>query len=113
MSKILTNTVKKTSIWTVVLTYILAAAVAFGIVFGMKGYGVFNKNVTLDNAKTLTISMNQYAYLTALEEVEDVCEEVFGLRCCRGLGFFAKIPPLLEKMRRSIVPNTRRICFDV
>ena len=77
MSKILTNTVKKTSVWTVVLTFILAAAVAFGIVFGVKGYGVFNKNVTLDNAKTLTVSMNQYAYLTSLDEVEKACEEVF------------------------------------
>lgn len=78
MSKILTNTVKKTAVWTAVLTYILAVAVALGIVFGMKGYGVFNKSATLDNSKTLTVSMNQYAYLTSLETVEDACEEVFG-----------------------------------
>ena len=78
MSKILTDTVKKTAVWTAVLTYILAVAVALGIVFGMKGYGVFNKSATLDNSKTLTVSMNQYAYLTSLETVEDACEEVFG-----------------------------------
>ena len=77
MSKILTNTVKKTAVWAVVLTYILVAAVAFGIIFGAKGYGVFNKGAVLDNTNTLTISMNQHAYLTKLDTVEDACEDVF------------------------------------
>lgn len=77
MSKILTNTVKKTAGWIVVFTYILIAAVAFGIIFGAKGYGVFNKSAVLDDVNTLTISMNQHAYLTELDTVEDACEEVF------------------------------------
>ena len=77
MSKILTNTVKKTAGWIVVFTYILVAAVAFGIIFGAKGYGVFNKSAVLDDVNTLTVSMNQHAYLTELDTVEDACEEVF------------------------------------
>ena len=77
MSKILTNTVKKTAGWIVVFTYILVAAVAFGIIFNAKGYGAFNKSVVLDDVKTLTVSMNQHAYLTELDTVEDACEEIF------------------------------------
>lgn len=77
MSKILTNTVKKTAAWVAALTYILAVALSLGIILGAKGYGAFNKSATLDDAKTLTISMNQYAYITALDTVEDACEEVF------------------------------------
>ena len=77
MSKILTNTVKKTSILTAILTFIVAAAVAVAIIFGVKGWGVFNKSAVLDDSNTLTISMNQYAYLTTLDTVEDACEEVF------------------------------------
>ena len=78
MSKILTKTVKKTTVLAAVLTCILAAAVALGIVFGVKGYSVFNKSASLDNAQTLTVSMNQHAYITALDTVEGACEEVFG-----------------------------------
>ena len=78
MSKILTRTVKKTSLLATVLTFILLVAVALGIVFGVKGYGVFNKNATLDDANTLTVSMNQHVYITALDKVEDACEAVFG-----------------------------------
>ena len=77
MSKILTNTVKKTSILTIILSVIVAAAIAVAIIFGVKGWGVFNTNAGLDDAKTVTISVNQYAYLTALEDVEDACDDVF------------------------------------
>ena len=72
MSKILTNTVKKTTVLTSVLSAIIAVAIALAIVFGVKGYGVFNTNKTLDDATTLTVSMNQYVYITELEEVENV-----------------------------------------
>lgn len=78
MSKILTNTVKKTTFLASVLSAIIAVAIALAIVFGVKGYGVFNTNKTLDDATTLTVSMNQYVYLTELEEVEGVCENAFG-----------------------------------
>ena len=78
MSKILTNTVKKTAAWMAFLTWIITIAVAIAIILGTKGLGVFNKSTSLDDANTLTVSMNQHAYLTALDTVEDACEEVFG-----------------------------------
>ncbi len=78
MSKIFTNTVKKTAPWMAFVTFVIATALALAIVLGVKGYGVFNKSATLDDAKTLTISMNQHAYITALDKVEDACEDVFG-----------------------------------
>ena len=77
MSKILTKTVKKTGPWAAFLTYVIAVAVAVAIILGAKGFSVFNTAATLDDAKTLTVSMNQYAYITTLETVEDACEEVF------------------------------------
>lgn len=77
MSKIFTKTVKKTAPLTAVLTFIVAVAIAVAVILGVKGYGVFNKSAGLDDAKTLTISMNQYAYITSLDVVEDTCEEVF------------------------------------
>ncbi len=77
MSKILTNTVKKTSILTIILSVIVAAAIAVAIIFGVKGWGVFNTSAVLDDSNTVTISVNQYAYLTALEDVEDACDDVF------------------------------------
>ena len=78
MSKILTKMVKKTTALTAVFSAIIAIAIALAIVFGVKGYGVFNKSVVLDDANTLTVSVSQYTYLTNVEAVEDVCEDVFG-----------------------------------
>ena len=72
-----TNKSSVTALLSVVITYILAAAVAIGIVLGVKGYGTFNPSVVLDDAKTLTVTMNQYAYLTEMDDVEAACEEVF------------------------------------
>jgi len=77
MSKILTKTVKKTAILSIVLAVIIVAAVALGIVFGVKGNGVFNKSALLSDSKTLTVSLNQHAYLTKLEDVEAECEKAF------------------------------------
>lgn len=77
MSKIFTKTIKKTTPLTAVLTFVVAAAIALAVILGVKGYGVFNKGASLDDAKTLTISMNQYAYVTSLDVVEDLCEDVF------------------------------------
>ena len=77
MSKIFTNTVKKTAPWMTFLTYVIAVAIAIAIILGTKGYDIFNKSATLDDAKTLTVSLNQHAYITALDTVEEACEEVF------------------------------------
>ncbi len=78
MSKILTKMVKKTTILSAVFSAIIAIAIALAIVFGVKGYGVFNKSAVLDDANTLTVNVSQYEYLTNVEAVEDVCEDVFG-----------------------------------
>ena len=72
MSKILTNTVKKTSIWTVVLTYILAAAVAFGIVFGIgSALALITSLVFLRmfNALLLPLAKDKEKFLKACKEV--------------------------------------------
>lgn len=63
---------KKATLFTVILTVILAAALVVGVIFG------FNKGATVDNAKTLTVSMDQIAYETdMLDEVKAECEKVF------------------------------------
>ena len=72
------NTVKKGAGWIAFVTYIIVVAAVLATIFGVKGIGVFNTSTVLDDVKTLTVSMNQYAYTTKLDEVEDKCEEVFG-----------------------------------
>jgi preprotein translocase subunit SecF len=66
------------AIWLACVTFIIVAAVALGIVFGVKGLGVFNKSAVLDDSKTLTVSMNQHVYLNDLDKIEETCEAVFG-----------------------------------
>lgn len=75
MSKILTNSVKKVKLLSILMAAVLAVAIVVGVVCGVKGWGVFNKNAMLDDSNTLTVSLNQYAYNSYLEEVEDICEE--------------------------------------
>lgn len=66
------------AIWLACVTFIIVAAVALGIVFGVKGLGAFNKSAVLDDSKTLTVSMNQHVYLNDLDKIEETCEAVFG-----------------------------------
>ena len=79
MSKCLNKTVKTTRL-VAICAYVLVvvAAIALGIVFGLKGFGVFNKSAVLDDANTLTVSVNQYAYVTKMDTIEDACDDVFG-----------------------------------
>ncbi len=72
MSKILNKTVKKWTLTSVILGVVLAVAIVVCALFG------FNKYVTLKDSKTLTVSMNQYAYLTKLDDVKADCENAFG-----------------------------------
>ena len=67
------NNVKLLSI---VASVILAIAVVMGVVFGVNGWGVFNKDALLKDAKTLTVSVNTFAYQTRLDDVEEECEKV-------------------------------------
>ena len=62
---------KKATLITVILTVILAAALVVGVMFG------FNKGAAVGNNKSLTVSMDQIAYETELEEVKAECEKVF------------------------------------
>ncbi len=72
MNKIFSKTVKKTTLFSVVLAVALAAAVIIGAIFG------FNKDITLKDAKTLTVSVNSFAYESHKEELISDCENLFG-----------------------------------
>ena len=65
MSKIFSKTVKKTTLWSVVVAILLAAAIVVCAVFG------FNKDVALKDQKTMTVSLNAYIYNTQLDEVKE------------------------------------------
>ena len=65
MSKIFSKTVKKTTLWSVVIAILLAAAIVVCAVFG------FNKDVALKDQKTMTVSLNAYIYNTQLDEVKE------------------------------------------
>ena len=78
MSNCQNNTVKKSTRWLAFVAYIIVCAAVVASIFGVKGAGVFNTSVVLDDVKTVTVSMNQYVYLTQLDEVEEECEKAFG-----------------------------------
>ena len=67
------NNVKLLSI---VAAVVLAVALIAGIVFGVSGWGVFNKGALLKDAKTLSVDVNKYAYQTQMEAIEAECEKV-------------------------------------
>ncbi len=71
-NKIFAKTVKKTTLLSVMLGVVLAAAIVVCALFG------FNKAATVDDAKTLTVSMNTYAYNTYKEKVIKDCQSYFG-----------------------------------
>lgn len=74
MNKIFSKTVKKTMLWSVILAIVLAASIVVCAIFG------FNKNITLKDSKTLTVSSNDYQYNQALKAgtVKEECEALFG-----------------------------------
>ena len=71
MSK-LTNCVKKGTLWSVIVVIVIAVGLVLGAVCG------FNTNETLKDSKTLTVTVNRFAYNTQLDEVEAVCEDAIG-----------------------------------
>ncbi len=72
MSKLFSKTVKKTTLWSVIIAVVLAAAIVVCALFG------FNEDVTLKDAKTLTVSVNAVVDDAKKKEVVDVCESHFG-----------------------------------
>lgn len=71
MNKLLTKTVRKGLLMTVVMAIVLAASIVVTALFGI------NYAPTADDSKTLTVTVNSFFYDTKLEEVEGVCEAKF------------------------------------
>ena len=77
MSNILTKTVKKGKLLSIIAAIVLAAAVVVGVVFGAMGMGVFNKDELLKDTKTVTVSVSQFVFESEehLEVLENACSE--------------------------------------
>ncbi len=71
MSKFFSKTVKKTALFSIILAVILAAAIVIGAVFKV------NKDVTLDDYKTLTVTVNSYTYATKKDAIVAESESKF------------------------------------
>ena len=71
MNKLLTKTVKKGLLMTVVMAIVLAVSIVVTALFGV------NYAPTVRDSKTLTVTINTFFYDTNLEEVESVCEGKF------------------------------------
>ena len=69
MSKTFSNSVKKTTLWSVIVAIVLAAAIVVCALFG------FNKSLAMKDSKTLTVSLNSYVYNTHLDEVKEYLEK--------------------------------------
>ncbi len=76
MNKILSKTVRKTTLLATIFTVILAAAIVVCALFG------FQKDTTLTGNNTLTVTVNTFAYNNQKDEIIDECESVFGSTQC-------------------------------
>lgn len=92
MNKILTKTIKKAGLLSIILAAILAISLVIGLVFG------FNGSVKIKDSKTLTVSLNQYAYATKMDKVEAECEKAF-----KGLDFKYQIKGTMSGDASEIV----------
>ena len=77
MSNILTKTVKKGKLLSIIAAIVLAVATVVGVVFGAMGMGVFNKDELLKDTKTVTVSVSQFVFQSEehLEVLENACDE--------------------------------------
>lgn len=71
MNKLLTKTVRKNLLLSLIMAIVFAAAVVVTAIFGV------NYAATADNANTLTVTVNTFFYDSKIEEVESVCEATF------------------------------------
>ena len=69
--------VRNVNILSIFIAAFLLIATALGVVLGVKGYGAFNTSKYLQDSKTLTISLSNYAYSSQLEDLEGYCEDIF------------------------------------
>ena len=74
MNKILTKTVKKVTLLSTIMAILLAAAIVVTAIFGVH-YGS-----TVNDQKTLTVTVNSFFYDTKLSDVEEICEAEFEKR---------------------------------
>ncbi len=72
MNKFFAKTVKKATLWAVVMAVVVAAAIVVCALFG------FNQDATLKDNKSLTVTVNKYYYNTQKELVLQECESKFG-----------------------------------
>ena len=71
MSKLFSKTVKKTTLWSVIIAIVLAAAIVVCALFG------FNQTLAMKDKKALTVSLNAYVYNTQLDEIKgDLVDEL-------------------------------------
>ena len=71
MSKLFFKTVKKTTLWSVIMASVLAAAIVVCALVG------FNQTLAMKDKKALTVSLNAYVYNTQLDEIKgDLVDEL-------------------------------------
>ena len=71
MNKILTKSVKKLSLISIVAAAIVVLATIFTAIFGV------NTSATVSDNKTLTLKVSAFYYETKLDEIKTVCETEF------------------------------------
>ena len=71
MNKLLTKTVKKCNLMTVIMGVVLALSIVITAIFGI------NYAASADSSKTLTVTVNGYFYNESKDEIESVCEDFF------------------------------------
>ncbi|MBQ8291389.1 MAG: hypothetical protein IJX88_02610 [Clostridia bacterium] len=73
MNKLLTKTVKKFTLISVIMAVVLAAAIVIAAIFGV------NYAATIDDSKSVTVTMSSYLYRneTELNAVKTACEAEF------------------------------------
>ncbi len=72
MNKFFSKTVKKSTLWAVIMAIVVAAAIVVCAIFG------FNQDATLKDSKTLTVTVNKYAYTSQKDLIMQECEGQFG-----------------------------------
>lgn len=72
IEKIVKSTIGKINILSIVSAVIVIAGIVMLAIFG------YNAQATNDDANTLTVKVNQYAYSQHLDEIEEICENTFG-----------------------------------
>lgn len=71
MNKLLTKTVKKVTLISIVLAVIVVVSAVLTAIFGV------NFGAELKDSKTLTVSVNSFYYETQSERIEQICEAEF------------------------------------